>query len=115
MVHQIALARTDVRISERLVNLERLSLKPLAVLIVKSLLSNLTDVNLRVEVCRESLVVVSGVAVNDVKILNIVEVMLCGISCVDAANARVEAAAKDGGKSGLLKAVFVCPLQLYSK
>lgn len=73
MVHQIALTRTDVRISERLVNLERLGFKPLAVLIVKSLLSNLADVNLRVEVCCESLMVVSGVAVNDVEILNLVE------------------------------------------
>ena len=83
MVQQIAVARADLRIGQVLMNLQRLCLNPLAILPVESLLSNLTDVDLRVEISGESLVVVASITVNDVQILNLLEVMLSRISSVD--------------------------------
>src|SRR3712207_9581913 len=41
---------------------------------------------------------------------NRVEVVLCRVSSVDSGHARVETAAKNGRKTGLLKLVFVGPL-----
>lgn len=60
-------------------NFERLGLYPLAVLIVKAFLCDLPDVYLWVEVGSEGLVVVAGVAVDDVEILYLVKIVLCGV------------------------------------
>ena len=65
MVQQIAVTRTNLWISQILVNLQRLCLNPLAILPVESLLSNLTDVDLWVEIGGECLVVVASIAVNE--------------------------------------------------
>ena len=46
-------------------NLHWFSLDVLAVLVVQALLGNLADIDFWVEVCRECLVVIAGVAVND--------------------------------------------------
>ena len=54
--------------------------------------------------------VVAGVAVYDVEILYLVEVVLGGIGGVDAAHARVESAAQYGGQSGLLETLLIGPL-----
>ena len=83
MVQQIAVARADVRIVQILVNLQRLCLNPLAIFPVESLLGNLADVDFWVAVGGECLMVVACVTVNDVKILNLLEMMLCCISSVD--------------------------------
>ena len=110
VVEQVALLRTHLRVCERLVNLERSSLHPFAVLPVETLLSDLADVDLRVEVGSERLVVVAGVAVYDVEILNLVEVVLSCVSGEDACNARVEAAAENSCQTSLLEALLVSPL-----
>ena len=110
MVEQVALLRTDFGIVERLVYFERSCLHPLAVFPIKTLLSDLTDVYLRVEVSGESLVMIAGVAVHDVEILNLLEVVLCCVSCEDACHARVESATEDSCQSGILEALLVSPL-----
>ena len=110
VVEQIALLRADLRIVERLMDLQRSRLHPFAILPVETLLSNLADIDFWVEVCGESLVVVTGVAVNNVEILNLVEVMLCGISSEDACNTRVEATTENSGQASILETLLVSPL-----
>ena len=110
MVHEIALTRSDVRVGEALVNLQRLRLNPLSVLIVESFLSNLTDVYLRIEVCREGVVVVSCIAVYDVEVMNLVELMLSRIGSISLRHSRVESASQYGSQSCLLELILVSPL-----
>ena len=110
VVQQIAVARTDVGVGEILVNLQRLCLYPLAVLPVESLLSNLADVNLWVEVGGESLMVVASVAVHDIKIVNLLEVMLGSIGGIDARYTWVETTTEDGCEACLLEALTISPL-----
>ena len=110
MVQQVAVARTDVGIVQILVNLQWLCLHPLAVFPIETLLRNLTDIDLRVEVGGESLVVVTSIAVNDVQILNLLEVMLGSISCIDAGNTRVETTTEDSGEASLFETLTISPL-----
>ena len=110
VVKQITLLRTNTRIGQRLMNLHRFCLDVLTVLPVKALLCNLADVDFGIEVCGECFVVIARIAVHDVEVLNLVEVMLGGIGCEDACHARVETAAKNGTKASLLKAFTICPL-----
>ena len=110
MVHEVAVALSDIRIGEILVHGQRLGLDPLAVLIVEAFLRDLTDIDLRVEVGGEGLVVVAGVAVDDVEVLNLVELVLGSVGSIDAAHTRVEAAAEDRCQAGLTEAVPVGPL-----
>ena len=77
-------------------DLQRLGLNPLTVLVVEALLGNLTDVDLRVEVRGEGVVMVTGIAVDDVQVVDLVEVVLGGVGRIDATDARVEATAEDG-------------------
>ncbi len=84
MVHQIALARTDIRVGERLVDREWVGFNPFTILIPESLLGNLADIDFWVEVGSESLVMVTGVAIHDVEHLNLIEVMLGSVCGEDA-------------------------------
>ena len=110
MVQEVRFARTDIRISQWLMNLHWLSLYILTILIVKTLLSNLSDVDFRVKVCSESLVVVTSIAVYDIEILNLIEMMLSSISCEDACYTWVETTTKNSSKTSLLKALTISPL-----
>ena len=84
MMQQITLTRTDFGIGEGLVDLKWLCLNPLSILIVESLLGNLTDIDLRVEVRGEGVVMVTRVAVHDIEIVDLVEVVLGGICRINA-------------------------------
>ena len=110
MVQQIRLTRPDVGVGEGLVNLQRLSLDPLAVLVVEALLGNLADVDLRIEVRGESVVMVTCISIHDVQVVDFVEVVLGGVGRIDAADARIETTAEDGRQPSLLEAVLVGPL-----
>jgi hypothetical protein len=82
MVHEVRVALADVRIGQLLVYGEGLRLFPFTVLIVETFLCDLTDIDLRVEVRCEGVVVVTGVAVDDVEIVDLVEVVLGSVGCV---------------------------------
>ena len=110
VVEQVALLRPDVGVGEGLVYLHRLSLDVFAVLVVEALLRYLADVYLGVEIGGEGLVVVAGIAVHDVKVVNLLEMVLGGIGGEDAGHAWVEAAAQYGAEARFLKALTVCPL-----
>ena len=110
MVQQVAVAWTDVGVGEVLVNLQRFRFYPFPIFPIESFLGNLTDVNLRVEVGGECLVVVACVAVDDIEILNLLEVVLGSIGRIDAGYSWVEAASEDGSQSGLLELLTISPL-----
>ena len=110
VVHQIALTRTNLRISERLVNLQRFGLYPLSVLPIESFLGYLTNVDFGVEVGGKCLAMVAGIAINDVEVMYLLEMVLCCSSSVDASHAWVESAAQDCGKASLLKTFAIGPL-----
>ena len=110
MVHQIAFARAHIGIGDGLVYGQGFGLEPLAVLIVETLLGNLTNVDFGVEVGGKSLVVVAGVAVYDVQIVYLVKVVLGSIGGIDAAHTGVETTTEDGGEASLLKLLLVSPL-----
>ena len=110
VIHEVRLARPNIRVVQRLMYGERLRLMPLSVLEIAALLGDLADVDLRVEVGGESLVMVAGVAVDDVERVKLVEVVLGGVGREDARHAGVEAAAEDGGQAGLAEAILVGPL-----
>ena len=84
--------------------------EPFSVFVVQAFLGYLAYVNLWIEVGCEGLVVVSGVAVDDVEVVNFVEMVLGSVCRVDAAYAWVEPTAKYCGEPGLFKALFVGPL-----
>ena len=109
-MHQIALARADVRVGERLVDRQRVGFNPFAILIPESLLGNLADIDFWVEVGCESLVMVTGVAIHDVEHLNLIEVMLGCIGGEDAGYTWVETAAEDSAETCLLELILVSPL-----
>ena len=110
MVQQIAVARTNLRISQVFVNLKGLCLYPFAVFPVESLLGNLTDIDFWVEVGCKCLVVIAGVTVNDVQILNLLKVVLSSISRIDRGDTWVETTTKDCCETSLIEAVAVSPL-----
>ena len=110
VVKQVALLRTNIGVSKRLVNFERFSFNPTTIFPIKTFLCNLADVNFGVEVCSKSLVVVTSVAVNNVEVLNFVKVVFSSISREDACYTWVETATQDSSKSSLFKAILICPL-----
>ena len=110
VMHQIALSGANVRICQRLMHLERFGFNPLTILVVESFLCYLANVNLWVEVCGESFMMITGIAVHDVEMSDFVEVMLCCVGCIDARHSWVEAASEDCRESSLFESVFVGPL-----
>ena len=110
VVDDVRLALADARIIERLVDLVRLGHHPLSVLVITPFLGHLADVDLGVEVRGESHAVVAGVAVDDVKVVDLVEMVLGGIGREDGRHARVETAAEDRRESRGLEAVLIGPL-----
>ncbi len=110
MIEEIAVALADVGIGEGLVYFERAGGHPFAVLIVAAVLSDLADVDFGVEIGGESLAVVTSVAVHDVEILHVGEIMLGCIGCEYTRYSRVKTAAEDGGEAGFLETLLVGPL-----
>ena len=110
MIHEVTFARPDFGIGERFVDFERTGLNPFAILVIAALLGDFADVDFGVEVGGESLAVIAGVAVDDVEVVHLLEVMLGGIGSVDAAHTWVEAAAQNGCQTSLLEAFAVGPL-----
>ena len=83
---------------------------PLSVLEIATLLSDLADVDLGIEVGGEGLVMVAGITVDNVERVELVKVVLGGVGRENTRHAGVEAAAEDGGQAGLAEAVLVGPL-----
>ena len=110
MMHEITLAWSDVRICQCLVNLKRLGFYPLSVFVVQSLLCYFPDIYLWIEISGESFMMVSRIAVNDVKIVDFIEMMLCSVCCIYTGHTWVETASKYCRQPCLFKLVLICPL-----
>ena len=54
--------------------------------------------------------VVTGIAVHDVEVMHLLEVVLCGVGSIYTRYARVEAAAEDSRETGFLEALAISPL-----
>ncbi len=110
VVEQIALARAYVGVGEALVYFQRAGGHPLAVLPVAAVLGYLADVYLGVEVGGECFAVVAGVAVNDVEVFHLLEIVLGGVGGEYGRHSGVKAAAQYSGEAGVLEALAVGPL-----
>ena len=110
MVQQIAVTRSDTRIGQVLMDLQRFCFHPLSVLPIETFLRNLADIDLRVEVRGESLMMITGIAVNNVQILYLIKMMLGSVGRKDARHTRIEATAQDGSQTGLLETLPISPL-----
>ena len=110
MVKEVRLTRTDVGVSKRLVNFEGFGFHPLTIFPIKTLLRDFANVNFGIEVRSKRLTMVTRVTVNDIEVMDFVEVVLRSVSGVNRSHTGVETTTKNCGKSGLLKAFFVCPL-----
>ena len=110
VVDDVGLALADPGIIQRPVYLVGLGDDPAPVFVVAAFLRHLADVDLGVEVGGESHAVVAGVAVDDIEIMNLVEMVLGGVGREDSRDARVEAAAEDRGEAGGLEPILVGPL-----
>ena len=85
-------------------------LHPLAVLHVAARCGYLTEVDLRVEVGREGIAMITAVAIEDVDGVDAVELVLCSVCAVCLGHARVEAAAEQRGETGVLELLLIRPL-----
>ena len=74
------------------------------------MLGHLADVDLGIEIGGKGLVVVASVAVDDVEVGDLVEVVLGGVGGVDAADTGVKSAAEDGGETRFLESILIRPL-----
>ena len=74
-------------------NGQRFGFEPLSVFVVQAFLGYLAYVDFGIEVGCKGFVVVSGVAVDDVEIVNFVEMVLGSVCRVDATYAWVESTA----------------------
>ena len=83
VVEQVRFARTYVRISKGLVNFKGFCFNPLAIFPIESLLGDFTNIDFGVEVCSECFVVVTSIAVNNVKIVDFDEMVFCCISRIN--------------------------------
>ena len=112
VVQEVHVLRADFREVVDTLDLHRLRLDPVAVLPVAAVGRDFADVDLGVEVRRERIAVVAGVAVEDVDVVDLVEVVLERVGGEDARDARVEAGAEERRDAGLLVALAVGPLPL---
>ena len=83
---------------------------PLSVFIITSVLGDFTDIDFRVKVRSECLVMVAGVAVDDIQILDFIEMMFRCISCIYSRYTRIESASQDSRQTRFFETVFIGPL-----
>ena len=110
MIQKIRITRTDVRISQVFVEFQRLGSNPLSVFVITSVLCDFADVDFRIEVGSESLVVISGIAVYDVQVVDFIKMMFCCVCGIYSTYSRVESATQNGSQSGIFNAFLLCPL-----
>ena len=110
VVEEVRLTHPDIGIGQGLVDLLRLGLAPLPILVVLTLLSDLADVDLGIEVRGEGLVVVPTVAVYDIEVVDLIEVVLGSIGGEDPGHPWVEATAQDSRQPSFFEALLVGPL-----
>ena len=89
VVDDVGFALADTGIMQSLVNFVRLGRDPFAVFVITSFLRYFADIDFGVEIGGEGHAVVSGVAVHDVEVVDLVEMVLGGIGGEDRRHARI--------------------------
>ena len=110
VIKKIRVTRTDVRVCQVFVDFQRTGSYPFAIFIIASVLCNLANVDLRIEVCSKSLMMVTCIAVYNVQILNLIKIMFSCISSIDTASSRVESAAEDSCQTCFFETIVISPL-----
>ncbi len=102
-------------VGEGLVDFVGFCFHPLSVFPVFSFLGYLADVDLGIEVGGKCFAVVTRIAVYNVEIVYLIEMMFGGIRSKDACHTRVEATSQYGGETSLFEFLPVSPLPLVFK
>src|SRR5690606_23459846 len=105
----------NLRIVQRLMYLMWPSIDPLTVFPVLTLLRYFADIDFSVEIRRKGLTMIACVAVNNVEIVNLLEMVLRCISSIDIGNSGVKAAAQDCSEPCFFELVLICPLPFVFK
>ncbi len=90
----------------------RLDFQPLAVFPVFAFLGDFADVDFRVEVGGKRLAVTAGVAVDNIDIVNLIEVVFLRVRAKDIRHPRIEAAAQQRHNAFFPVSVVISPLPL---
>ena len=91
-------------------NFQRAGGYPFAVFIITAILSNFANIDFRIEIGSECLVVITGITVNDIQILYFIKVVFCRIGCINTTYPRIETATENSCQSGFLKTFVISPL-----
>ncbi len=110
MIHQVGFPWADFRVMNGLMNRQGVGFFPYAILVIFSPLGNLADIDFRIEIGCESLMVVSGVAIHNVEVLYLVKMMLRGVGGIDARHARVETASQNCRQPCFPEFLLISPL-----
>ena len=110
MIHQIGFARTHIRVVQRLMDTQRIGFLPFAIFVILTTLGNFTNIDFRIEIGRKSLVMVTGIAIDNIQILDLIEMMFGCISCINTRYSRIKSTTQDGRQASLFETLFVGPL-----
>ncbi len=110
MVEKVGFLFADVGVFDGLVYLHRFCFDPLAVFPVASVLGDLPDVDLGVEVGGKGFAMFAGVTVDNVEGMDLIKIVLSAIGCKHTGYTGVEATTQDGHDTGFPEAVLVGPL-----
>ena len=110
MIEQVGLTLTDVRVFHRAMNGHGIDFHPLAIFPILAALGDFADVDLRIEVGGKCLAMITGVAIDDVQIMDFIEIVFGGVCGVDACHTGVETATEQGHDASFFETILIGPL-----
>src|SRR5680860_1425139 len=110
MVNYIRISLANIWVRESHFYFMWFCFHPLPVFPVFAILGNLADINFGIKISSKRFSMVAAVAVNNVEIMHFIEMVLRGISCVNAGHPRIEPATQHSHYSFFFETVVVCPL-----
>ena len=93
----------------------RLCLYPVTIFPVGTFCRHLANVDLRVEVCRKRITVVSRITIHNINIIDLIKIVFQCICRKYACHSRVKSTSKKRCDTSLLKSFTICPLPLVFK
>ena len=110
VINQIGFFGAYIRISERTMNLVRLCLDPFSVLVILTFLGYFPDIDFGIEIGSECHTMITGIAIDNIEILHLFEIMFRRIGRINPAHTRIESATENSRQPGLLKTFPISPL-----
>ena len=96
-------------------DLHRFRLHPVAVFPVRALSGHFPDIDLRIEVRRKRIAVISAVTVQNINIMNFIKIMFQGVSRKYAGHTRIKSTSKKGCDPCFFVFFSICPLPFVLK